>query len=229
MSASKFLSPCKTGYYEEHMTGTCEPCSRCCNDGNDIRERECEHPAVPKSKQCSALKTKCSKAMSNASESTTAFPEGKNHSASPVPVSTPVSMRPAKHLASTSAFRSPSNGVLIAVGVPLVVLVLVLVMVGIYYFWRKKHKQQVHKKGGDDDIEMQQAPGEEESMGSSVDAEPLNADRSLSEKLPVEESDPTSPGTEETQPPGYHSTGKPLGLVMSYKTCRRRLIKPEYI
>ena len=219
MSASKFASPCKTGYYEEDMTGTCEPCSPCCNDGNDIREGECEVPAVPTSKQCSALRTKCNKAMSNVSESTTAFPEGKNHSASPVPVSTPVSMRPAKHLASTSsstsAFRSPSNGVLITVGVPLVALVLVLVMVGIYYFWRKKHKQQVHKKAGDDDIEMQQAPGEEESMGSSVDAERLNADRSLSENLPVEESDPTSPGTEETQPPGYNSTGKPLGLVMS--------------
>ena len=231
LTSKAVCGKCKPGAYLDDLIGICKPCSHCCNDRDDIIVPECQVPGVPKNKQCSVLRSeKCRKVAANVN--TRVFPVDKNNFTSPestptmIEVSTPVTMHPARQLAST-AYGSSSNGALIGVGVGVPLVLILVLLAAICHFMKIKRKQQgVCKKK--DDVENEAAREREEpgdSDGSSVDAEELNSGKPILQKLSVEESDPISPGITETQPPAdYHSnTGKLLALVMSINLSRLTL------
>ena len=62
LTSKAVCGKCKVGAYPHYLLPMCQPCSPCCNDGNDIVIPRCQVPGVPKSMQCSYGRSgKCGK------------------------------------------------------------------------------------------------------------------------------------------------------------------------
>ena len=189
---------------------------------------ECQVPGVPANMQCSYNKSeKCSK-VANTSASTAGPPlqTTKPITTPREPVTIPptaatiqVPLEPAgKQVVSAAANGSSPNAAIIGAaigGTIFVVLILVLVLLLVRYF-KAKRRQACNDDNNvtNGDIEMQGSAKASESDGGEED-EPNAEDALLenNEEVPLSDKETLDSdlpiGTQDTQPPGTHSsTGK---------------------
>ena len=224
LTSKAVCGKCKPGAYPEAMlAGMCQPCSPCCNDGKDIVVPECQVLGVPANMQCSfARSEKCSKVIANTGASTTA---------SPLPTTEPITIPPEQVTIPPTAATIPAHlepagkqqvystdatsinwavsGSAIG-GAFGVVIIVVMVVLAILYF--KNKRKQACKNSTD--MEMQRVPGDIEAEIDEPNPEdalldstrvPLGVEETLDSPLPT--------GTQDTQPPGLHSSTGKLNIL----------------
>ena len=204
LTSKAVCGKCKPGaYQDDRLTHLCQPCSRCCDDQDDLVEPQCQE--MPENKRCSFHRSHvCSKVITRTNFSSVSSVE-TNHTASLVLVSSPTS-QVTTSLSMHTAYQKtpvadrPSRAAIIgaAVGVPLAVVLLLLV---ICYFLKKKSNHRVNKRVNDAE-RPQETRSKKESSGT--DLERLNTERSQT----AEDSNATSPGSKETQILVQNSTGQ---------------------
>ena len=204
LTSKAVCGKCKPGaYQDDRLTHLCQPCSRCCDDQDDLVEPQCQE--MPENKRCSFHRSHvCSKVITRANFSSVSSVE-TNHTASLVLVSSPTS-QVTTSLSMHTAYQKtpvadrPSRAAIIgaAVGVTLAVVLLLLV---ICYFLKKKSNHRVNKRVNDAE-RPQETRSKKESSGT--DLERFNTERSQ----PAEDSNATSPGSKETQILVQNSTGQ---------------------
>lgn len=125
---------CKPGaYQDDRLTHLCQPCSRCCDDQDDLVEPQCQE--MPENKRCSFHRSHvCSKVITRTNFSSVSSVE-TNHTVSLVLVPSPTSQVTASLSMRTAYQKTPvadrhSRAAIIgaAVGVPLAVVLLLLVI-----------------------------------------------------------------------------------------------------
>ena len=204
LTSKAVCGKCKPGaYQDDRLTHLCQPCSRCCDDQDDLVEPQCQE--MPENKRYSFHRSHvCSKVITRTNFSSVSSVE-TNHTVSLVLVPSPTSQVTASLSMRTAYQKTPvadrhSRAAIIgaAVGVPLAVVLLLLV---ICYFLKRKSNHRVNKRVNDAE-RSQETRGKEESGG--IDLEQLNTER----LQPVDDSNATSSGTKETQILGQNSTGQ---------------------
>lgn len=119
---------CEEGYYHENSTHDCQKCSHCCNNGNDIRIKECQ--SMPSNKQCSVHSTQqCKPEPATTSQVVTTYPS---------------STATGSTTSSASVSRKPNAVIIIIPVIGVILAVIFIIVLILTYKRRKRSRNNLH-------------------------------------------------------------------------------------